>query len=97
MDKHRLINAGYKQYHDAWNHAKYLMQKKVSDEHGVKYFINIYAYERNGKENFQPEIQFSEGKYPTTNVTLITEDLNVLEGMFEALWVFLDKPYYELN
>lgn len=97
MDKQRLINAGYIEFKDPLNNSDYGMQKRIRDENGTKYFINIYAYSYNGKVSFQPEIQYSQGKNPTMNVMLFSEDLNVTEGMFEALWNFLDKPYYELN
>ena len=97
MDKQRLINAGYREFKDPLNNSDYGMQKRFRDEKGTKYFINVYAYSHNGVESFQPEIQYSEGKNPTMNVTLFSEDLNVIEGMFEALWNFLDKPYYEFD
>lgn len=97
MDKQRLINAGYMEFQYRFNNSVYGMQKRFRDEVGTKYFINIYAYSHNGKESFQPEVQYTEGKNPTVNVTLFSQDLNVIEGMFEAMWDFLDKPYYEID
>jgi len=39
-----LIDNGYVIYHDSWKKAIRLIQKKIKDEKGVKYFINVYHY-----------------------------------------------------
>lgn len=95
MDRQTLISAGYKQFQDNLNGSAYGMQKRVTNDLGTKYFINIYAYAHNGEIAFQPEVQFSEGEYPTTDVTLHSQDLEIVESLFEQLWCELGMPYYE--
>jgi len=45
LSEKKFIEAGYKRYNqDCLKNCDYLLQKKVTDEEGVKYFINIYVY-----------------------------------------------------
>ena len=104
-----FLDAGYRKYNQhSLNNSDYLIQKKVTDEVGTKYFINIWVYENFNKEyysrnpslqevSFMPEVQFQRGDEATMNITLILDDksnIQKIEQEFECLWLFLEKPYY---
>lgn len=40
----KLIDNGYKIYQDHWHGAIRLFQKKITDDNGIKYFIDCYHY-----------------------------------------------------
>lgn len=109
LSEKKFIEAGYKRYdQDYLRSCDYLLQKKITDEEGVKYFIDIYVYiwkdkpwYREGIDKeiaFQPEVQFGSAMYDIMNVTLIVDDVTdvqEIEDTFENLWVSVGKPYYE--
>lgn len=98
-----LENSGYKRYEDIWRHAYCLYQKRISDEKGIKYFINYYLY-RDEKENitFEVDLQFElddcvinmdlfNFKYKElTNFTV-----EAIEAKIEGIWKKLNAKYYE--
>ena len=105
------LDAGYKQYNQkTYNLADYLLQKRIDDEQGKKYFIDIWVYEHFNKPYFannlfiqkiayQPECQFrasSEGLM-TVNAKLIMNNKSTImdvEQEFEKMWVFFGEHYY---
>lgn len=104
-----FIDAGYRKYSQhSLNHSDYLLQKRVDDPTGTKYFIQIWVYEHSSKDyypgnpalpnvSFMPEVQFQRGDEVTMNITLILNDestVQKIEQEFECLWLFLEKPYY---
>jgi hypothetical protein len=109
LSEKKFIEAGYKRWNQPLlNNCDYLLQKKVTDEEGIKYFINIYVYiwkdkpwYREGIDKeiaFQPEVQFDGAMYDTMNITLLVDeetDVEEIEDTFENLWVSVGKPYYE--
>lgn len=109
LTEKKFIDAGYKRYdQNCLNNCDYLLQKKVADDEGIKYFINIYVYiwkdkswYREGIDKeiaFQPEVQFGSAMYDAMNVTLLVDDVTdvqEIEDTFENLWVSVGKPYYE--
>lgn len=102
------LDAGYKQYKETHKSAEFLLQKRIDDEYGKKYFVNAWVY--NWKEfqgrnpslpdySFAPDVQFQfdDGR-PTMNVELILSNEHTIETVekeFENLWVLMGKPYYE--
>ena len=104
------LDAGYKRYNgSSLNSADFLLQKRVTDEVGKKYFIDIWVYEHSKHDyynvnpnlpavSFQPEVQFRRDPDMTMNVTFImNKDSTIaeVEQQVECLWLFLEKPYYE--
>ena len=82
-----------------------LYQKKVIDNKGKKYFIDIYYYpagrygNRDMEESIQAEVQFHNGDGitdNTMNVQLFVKDIDKIEEVFENMWVKLGLNYYEL-
>ncbi len=104
-----FTDKGYKRYdQNCLNNCDYILQKKITDEEGIKYFITIYVYiwkdkpwYREGIDKeiaFQPEVQFGSTMYKTMNVTLLVDDVTdvqEIEDTFENLWQSVGKPYYE--
>lgn len=109
LSEQKFLDAGYKRWNSGYlTHADYLLQKKIIDDSGVRYFIGVYAYVNKGKPyfregidkdiNFQPEVQFSEGNHKTMNVSLLVDDMTdvqEIEDTFNTLWESVGKPYYE--
>ena len=98
-----LENSGYKRYEDIWRHAYCLYQKRISDEKGIKYFINYYLY-RDEKQNitFEVDLQFEfddcvmnidlfDFKYKK----LINFTVEAIEVKVEDIWRKLGAKYYE--
>lgn len=110
LSEQKFLDAGYKRWNSPpVSHADYLLQKKITDDSGVRYFIDVYAYINKGKPyfregidkdvQFQPEVQFSEASHKTMNVTLLVDDMTdiqEIEDTFNTLWESIGKPYYEL-
>lgn len=109
LTEEAFITAGYKRYEQKHKSCDYMLQKRIDDEHGKKYYIDIYVYDwRKYKDvnpalqdfTFSPEVQFrafEEGKM-TMNVSLLAyadeHTIEVIEKEFEDMWLFLEKPYY---
>ena len=103
-----FLDAGYRKYNQCTHNSDYLVQKRVTDDVGTKYFIHIWVYEHFNKEyysrnpslqevSFMPEVQFQREDEATMDITLILNDkssIHKIEQEFECLWLFLEKPYY---
>ena len=107
------ISSGYKRYEvPEWNReinklADFLLQKRVDDERGKKYFITVYCYDRSRYPGYMqvhmPEIGFM----PTANFNLgddkpfFNVEINAInsvdqtEEYMERFWELLGRPYYE--
>lgn len=95
-----LEERGYNKYNDYLYHADCLYQKKIIDEKGIKYYINIYKYE--------PEVEAIETEY-IVGLILDTENyglevrlygikdmtLDEIEEEVEKIWNSLGCKYYE--
>ena len=104
-----FISAGYKRYNEVHKGSDYLLQKRIDDEHGKKYFIDVYVYDWRKYRyqnptmpdfSFNPEVQFRafKGGNMTMNVSLIVNSESTIEQIekeFEDMWVYLGEPYYE--
>ena len=79
-----------------------LYQKRITDEIGKKYYINIWWYpekyygETHVPESIQAEVQFTGYEDDeTTDVLLFTKDLVKIEAKFEEIWNLLKFDYYK--
>jgi len=107
----KFLSLGYTQHKPtSFDNYDILLQKRVDDEHGIKYYINVHVYDRINwisfpkelpRYGFEPEVQFREDeRVPTVNMTyLCALDTTIedIEKFYEGAWVFMDKPYYERN
>ena len=104
-----LISRGYKKYISEGNKifkmTDTLFQKRISDEKGKKYYIDLWYYPagRHGQislpESIQAEVQFHDGDGTTEeniNVQLFIKDIDKIEEVFENMWQKLGLNYYEL-
>lgn len=104
-----FLDAGYRKYNQrTHNNSDYLVQKRVADEVGTKYFIHTWVYEHFNKEyysrnpslqevSFMPEVRFRQQDKPTVNVILILDkehQIKDIEEQFQEIWISLGKPYY---
>jgi hypothetical protein len=90
LTKDDFIVAGYKEFKTySWmNLSDYGLQKKFTDELGVKYFITVYAYdnkangywnEHNLNINSKPEVSFSPDiQFRRDRTNKITLDIQLL-------------------
>lgn len=105
-----LLSAGYKKYVSestrTFKSTNTMYQKKVKDDVGVKYFINVYEYKFIDRDNkkylsYQSEVQFN-GELPedslvtnTIEVILFERNLTKVEATFENMWETLKLGYEE--
>lgn len=78
MDRETLLNSGYKEFKPTLNRssANNAYQKRVMDNVGTKYFINIYEYDnsRRGFNGYTYEISLQSNKiYNDKEFTVNTE------------------------
>lgn len=101
----QLKNAEYCLYDDTLYNSERLYQKRVSDEQGIKYFINFYQYnkEKTNKVTnitWKVKLQF-QLSISTMSITLFTfkdnSDLSEIEQFIDDLWERLEAHYYEKN
>lgn len=103
-----FLDAGYKRYNQSHRSSDYMLQKRIDDEVGKKYFIDVYVYDwRKYKDRnpslqdfgFAPEVQFRgfDDDKMTANVSFIVNDNSTIaeiEKEFEDMWEYLGKVYY---
>ena len=92
-----FIASGYIKYNQTGfrENAELLLQKRIYDVIGTKYFINTYFYKfPESKEVFDAEVQFTK-KGCTYNIHLMDFDsIGELEKCFEELWEEMCFDYY---
>ena len=95
--KEKLLKEGYKIYGQL-DESTTLYQKKVSDEKGIKYFINCYHYfEQDEMDSWAFKIQL-DSIVGTYNIELFNAgDITVmnLETLMECEWINHGAKYYE--
>lgn len=101
----QLHEAGYKKhvsnYYENFRKTNTLFQKKIKDERGVLYFINIWWYDRNKydlgsiEEDIEIETQFWKDGNPFTVVILFEKDVDKAEEYLYHMWNILNLGYYE--
>lgn len=103
-----LEAAGYKKYSNTLSqYSLFGMQKRIEDQFGTKYFINVevfgpYPHQDPTIYNFDTTVQFTDDDdiKPTINMTYIDDadtTIEDIEKFFERAWEFLGFPYYERN
>jgi hypothetical protein len=113
-----LEDAGYKRFNNVFLHSRqewlgadFMMQKRVENLNGTKYFINVEAYPPYPTQspdtwNFEASVQFTDNdrsdddpfRKPTINVTHLDSKrstLEEIEDFYENMWHYLGEPYYD--
>ena len=101
INREELIKHGYKTYDsdDLYN-AVCLYQKRIKDDKGTKYFIDIYEYMLKSKDSYEARLVTSlkDDTY-SINILLYCIDDNTtieqLETDIEDIWTKLGCDYYE--
>lgn len=107
INRKELIKHGYKTYDsDVLYSAVCLYQKRIKDDKGTKYFIDIYEYMLKSKDNYD-KCESYEARLVTSlkndtyslNILLYCIDNNTtieqLEKDIEDIWTKLGCDYYE--
>lgn len=107
MTEQDWIDAGYRRYpvrdrdRNVFKLADFLLQKRIVDEDGIKYYITVYCYDRTKYPVYDP-VEPSIGFMPTAHLT-ITDDgpffsvemngidsgvtIEEIEKWFDKFWV----------
>lgn len=107
----QLVLNGYKRFPtNDINHPLAVCgyQKRITDDTGTKYFINVYEYNfedianypKSNKISYQFEEQFRLPNDENVKVTYLyneTRSLVDIEEWFESIWLKLNCSYYELD
>lgn len=96
-----LLENGYTKYNDNIYSSEALYQKKIEDEKGIKYFIDIYKYVfaiYNNEPIYEVRLNINKELY-SMNVLLytISKDMSLekIENEVETIWTILGGKYYE--
>ena len=104
ITKGKLLKADYEEYNLQEEH-KYLMQKRITDKKGTKYFINYYIYNTSAyyspkdpcELSYDVEVQFDKGN-ETFNLTLLASSKHTIksvESFFEDVFKKLGCDRYD--
>jgi hypothetical protein len=102
LNESQLLAADYRKFDSRWKqHCDYLYQKRITDERGTLYFIDVYHYPEltfpngtNIPESYEAELS-CDGKFKFTeyNPALIT----TMEFTMQLFWENFWGKYYEEN
>ena len=94
-----LLENNYKKHKDIWNNADSLFQKRVKDDKGTKYFINIYKYTfpLHNKPDYTVELAAETENYAIEITLFYTKGMSLedIENEIEKIWQSLNLDYYE--
>ena len=105
-----LMKDGYRMFEDS-EEGRTLYQKKVTDEKGIKFFINCYHDIFNIPNKAEPkswwtfsiQIETEDGMYVDISTSQWFNENGIYSGKnhldaedyFEKMWIANGKPYYE--
>lgn len=91
---------GYKRWESKSLHSKAMMQKKISNERGVKYYINFREYDWNIITNgtvdglsYEPYVQYDTNTGETVNVEYLCDDSSTIPKIEE----FFEQVFQKMN
>lgn len=98
-----LLSRGYKKYTSESYRTDTLFQKRVEDELGILYFIDVWYYPRtvfhNGNETedtIEVTVQYrDQNGYPIMDVNLFEKDIDKAEVLLAQIWCDMSLGYYE--
>ena len=96
MNSQDFLAAGYRQYKEVgFRHADFLLQKRICDANGTKYFLNIYSYNLKGEEAFESEVTLTKNLKLFTIGVSSFQSVEEIERIFEELWERMCFDYEE--
>lgn len=101
----KFLDSGYQKdvqdFYNAIERTNTLLQKRVEDTKGIRYFINAWYYPAqviNGhsiKEHISFKVQFKDKNgTPTADIGLFTQDIEEAESVFNDMWRKMKYGYY---
>lgn len=96
-----LLENGYRKFNDNLYNAQALFQKKIKDEKGIKYFIDIYKYTFNVNDyipDYEIRLVSETDNYAIDILIYATGNkmkVDEIEKEVERIWSVLDLNYYE--
>lgn len=101
MTEKVLINAGYNEVPVpvVEQYANRFFQKKVKDDKGIKYFIDVYEYEISDEYNYEFKLVTQKDKFwvRTTIYSIENMTLEEIEKEIEDIWKKCKFNYYQLK
>ncbi|MEH2384897.1 MAG: hypothetical protein V7K14_03700 [Nostoc sp.] len=96
MNSQDFLEAGYRQYKETgFRAAEFLLQKRIFDVNGTKYFLNIYLYNLESKEVFDSEVRFTKNLKLYSITVSEFQSVEEIENIFEDLWERMCFDYQE--
>jgi hypothetical protein len=98
--------AGYKPYHDFIKGRpedrfyKGSWQRRIIDDRGTRYFINVNLYEFDGTRAASAEVQFhtlDDREGDAINIDRRVNAIPEIEAFFAEVWEKLGCGYYEVD
>lgn len=111
IDRDSLWTAGYREFSmdkDTF-HKKTLFQKRVQDDKGTCYFVDVYEYDWFGMRgldmprfSYEPQVYFYKGDGESMLVITVQDDAakatpETLEAFVADLYTKIGAGHYELN
>lgn len=101
MTEKVLISAGYKEapLHIVEQYANRFFQKKVKDDKGIKYFIDVYEYEISDEYNYEFKLVTQKDKFWVRTTIYSIENMTIgeIEKEIEDIWKKCKFNYYQLK
>jgi hypothetical protein len=99
MNSLDFLDAGCRRYSETgMRHTDFLLQKRIYDVIGTKYWLNIYCYiNKESKERFEAEVQFRRKGKPLNAYYWHFQSIEEVESVFEELWNNMCFYYSERN
>ena len=101
MTEKVLLQAGYKEdiVPVVEQYANRFFQKKIKDDKGIKYYIDVYEYEISDGYDYEFKLITQKDKFwvKTTIYGIDNMTLEEIEEEIENIWKNCKFNYYELN
>ena len=101
MTEKVLISAGYKEAPVlvVEQYANRFFQKKVKDDKGIKYFIDVYEYEISDEYNYEFKLVTQKDKFWVRTIIYSIENMTIeeIEKEIEDIWKKCKFNYYQLK
>ncbi|WP_414755576.1 hypothetical protein [Anabaena sp. CCY 9910] len=96
--KQDFLTAGYRQFQDTgFRTAECLLQKRIYDVIGTKYFLNAYEYIIEDKALFECEARFTKDSKLFVVTVSDFKSVEEVEDAYHEMWEKMGFDYQELN
>lgn len=87
--------------------ADFLLQKRIDDDIGKRYYITVYCYDRSRYPDYMQDHMSAVGFMPTAHMSIDSgphfeftvnacDSIDPVETYFDQFWRVVGQPYYEL-